>query len=78
MKILIHIGYPKAWSKFIQKHLFVNANMNYLNVSRSNFYIDYLKFRDFMKFSSDDEFNKNISFYRNKLEKYFDINKTNL
>jgi len=78
MKILIHIGYPKAWSKFIQKHLFMNANINYLNVSRSNFYIDYLKFRDFMKFSSDDEFNKNISFYRNKLEKYFDINKTNL
>ena len=78
MKILIHIGYPKAWSKFIQKHLFVNANMNYLNGSRNNFYIDYLKFRDFMKFSSDDEFNNNISFYRNKLEKYFDINKTNL
>ena len=78
MKIIIHLGYPKAWSKFIQKFLFKNINLNYLDVSKTSFYTDYLELRDFMNFSTDDEFDKKISYFRKKIEKFLKDDKINL
>lgn len=78
MKIIIHLGYPKAWSKFLQKFLFENCNLYYLNSQKKDFYTDYLELRDFMKFSSDQEFNSKIEFYRAKINKYFKDEEINL
>lgn len=78
MKIIIHLGYPKAWSKFLQKFLFENCNLYYLNGQNKEFYTDYLELRDFIKFSSDKEFNSKIEFYRGKINKYFKDEKINL
>jgi hypothetical protein len=78
MKIIIHLGYPKAWSKFLQKFLFENCNLYYLNISKKDFYLDYLELRDFMKFSSDQEFDAKIEFYRGKINKYFKNEEINL
>jgi hypothetical protein len=61
MKLILHIGYPKVMSKFLQTEIFCNLNsLNFLNHEGSS-YLLYHKIREYIFYKTDEQFEENLS-----------------
>ncbi len=78
MKLILHIGYPKVMSKFLQTEIFNKiASVNYLNHFGSS-YVIYHEIRDLIFSDSDQEFDKKVKNLQKKIKKKLSKEKINL
>jgi len=78
MKIIVHLGYPKTMSKYLQINVFDEINsINYIKPHGKN-YLLYHEIRDIVLSKSNKDFNKNIAYLKRKVFQNLSKSKINL
>ena len=78
MKIVVHLGYPKTMSKYLQLHVFDKIkSVNYLKPEGKN-YLIYHEIRDNVLSKSNKDFDKNIENLKKKIFHNLSKSKINL
>lgn len=78
MKLILHIGYPKVMSKFLQTEIFCNFDsLNFLSHEGST-YLLYHKIREYVFYKTDEQFEDNLSNLQKEISDNLSKDKLNI